>query len=269
VGGTNAIISAIRAAVAAKVEVPPVTNFAIGGTAGTAPFSVKFTNATTYSNSWVWDFGDGTTSTEHSPTHTYYLPGIYSVTLTAAGPGGSLSKTSSTLITVGEAPGVPVGTNCSSGAPVEVLFGDQTEGTDASSPVGVATAFSTTASGCGNVGSLSVYLDSKSTAKRLILGLYSHENGHPGSLLVQASTSNPIAGAWNTIPIFPKPVEIGATFWIAILGTATGEVHFHTKAGGCTAETSAEPNLTTLPATWTTGAIQGACPVSAYGSSTP
>src|SRR5690606_37172669 len=45
---------------------------------------VQFTNqssanATTYS----WDFGDGTTSTDASPMHTYTVDGIYTVTLTA------------------------------------------------------------------------------------------------------------------------------------------------------------------------------------------
>jgi len=31
---------------------------------------------------WAWDFGDGTTSTEQSPTHTYAAPGEYIVSLT-------------------------------------------------------------------------------------------------------------------------------------------------------------------------------------------
>ena len=34
--------------------------------------------------SWLWDFGDGTTSTEQNPTHTYAVAGTYPVTLTAA-----------------------------------------------------------------------------------------------------------------------------------------------------------------------------------------
>ncbi len=269
VGGPNSIISAVRAAVAATVEVPPVTNFAIGGTIGSAPFSVKFTNATTHASSLVWDFGDGVTSSEPSPTHTYLLPGTYTVMLTASGPGGTVSKTASTPITVSAAPGVPVGTGCSSGTPPAALFGDQTVGTDDVSALGVATAFSTTASGCGNVGSLSVYLDSKSTATRLILGLYSDADGHPGTLLVQGSTSSPVAGAWNTISISPRSVGTGAVYWIAILGTQTGPVHFNTKAGSCAAEISAQSNLTALPSTWTTGSFKGACQVSAYGSSTP
>lgn len=31
---------------------------------------------------WLWDFGDGTTSTEQNPSHTYLSPGEYEVTLT-------------------------------------------------------------------------------------------------------------------------------------------------------------------------------------------
>jgi len=35
--------------------------------------------------SWLWNFGDGNTSTEQNPTHTYAEPGIYIVTLTVNG----------------------------------------------------------------------------------------------------------------------------------------------------------------------------------------
>lgn len=46
-----------------------------------ASFSNTSINATTY----AWDFGDGTTSTEENPTHTYSGPGEYLVTLFAYG----------------------------------------------------------------------------------------------------------------------------------------------------------------------------------------
>ena len=36
-----------------------------------------------------WGFGDGVTSTLQHPTHTYVLPGTYTVTLTVAGPDGT------------------------------------------------------------------------------------------------------------------------------------------------------------------------------------
>ena len=38
---------------------------------------------------WTWDFGDGTTSTERNPVHTYQEAGTYTVSLTVVGPGGS------------------------------------------------------------------------------------------------------------------------------------------------------------------------------------
>jgi PKD repeat protein len=38
---------------------------------------------------WLWDFGDGTTSTLQNPSHSYSKTGQYTVTLTVYGPGGS------------------------------------------------------------------------------------------------------------------------------------------------------------------------------------
>src|SRR4051794_7772476 len=52
-----------------------------------------------------------------------------------------------------------------------------------SNSAGVAEAFRTTASSSGAVGSLSLYVDSGSTAKSLVVGLYANNAGHPGALL--------------------------------------------------------------------------------------
>ncbi|MFH0866223.1 MAG: M4 family metallopeptidase [Bacteroidota bacterium] len=49
------------------------------------PSTVLFTNMSTNSNQFLWDFGDGTTSTDMSPSHTYTAFGNYSVSLIAYG----------------------------------------------------------------------------------------------------------------------------------------------------------------------------------------
>ncbi|MDA7558578.1 PKD domain-containing protein, partial [Flavobacteriaceae bacterium] len=61
--------------------------------------TINFTNTSTGFDSYVWDFGDGsTTSTETSPSHQYTETGTYTVTLTATSSCGS--DTATTTITV-------------------------------------------------------------------------------------------------------------------------------------------------------------------------
>lgn len=56
--------------------------------------------------SWVWDFGDGQTSTEQNPKHTYTTDGIYTVSLTAKNSFGQDTKVQTDLIRVGVGPRV-------------------------------------------------------------------------------------------------------------------------------------------------------------------
>ncbi len=46
--------------------------------------SVKFINTSDFADSYFWNFGDGTSSTETNPTHIFENEGSYSVTLTAS-----------------------------------------------------------------------------------------------------------------------------------------------------------------------------------------
>jgi len=46
---------------------------------------------------WAWDFGDGATSTEENPTHTYAARGDYTVTLTVTNDEGLSDSTSATI----------------------------------------------------------------------------------------------------------------------------------------------------------------------------
>ncbi len=49
---------------------------------------VDFENLSLYGTSFIWDFGDGNTSTETNPSHNYESPGTYNVILQVAGPCG-------------------------------------------------------------------------------------------------------------------------------------------------------------------------------------
>jgi outer membrane protein assembly factor BamB len=153
----------------------------------------------------------------------------------------------------------------------QVLLGDQSiESSVDSNAINKAEAFQTTASLSGTVGSLTVYTDTKSTATKVYLGLYADNNGHPGALLSQASSTSLALGAWNTIPISPVNVVANTRYWIAILGTTAGTPFFRDRASGsCKSESSSQSTLTSLPATWSTGAVYSDCPISAYGSALP
>ncbi|MBK9174837.1 MAG: PKD domain-containing protein [Flavobacteriales bacterium] len=59
---------------------------------------VTFINNSTGGDAYNWDFGDGATSGEESPTHAYDLPGSYTVTLTVS--NGSCTSSSTVTITV-------------------------------------------------------------------------------------------------------------------------------------------------------------------------
>jgi PKD repeat protein len=87
--------------VVVRAPAKPIAKFSISRTSGTTPLAVAFTNATTGQvDSWTWDFGDGTTSAEKSPTHVYTALGEYTVKLIATGLGGSSPATAATPIKV-------------------------------------------------------------------------------------------------------------------------------------------------------------------------
>jgi len=72
------------------------TNYITVNAAPTAGFTttmagttVTFNNTTTNANSYAWDFGDGGSSNEANPVHTYSTDGVYNVTLTATNDCGS------------------------------------------------------------------------------------------------------------------------------------------------------------------------------------
>lgn len=51
--------------------------------------AIQFTNASENAESFTWNFGDGTVTSETNPTKSFSEPGIYTVKLTAVGQGGT------------------------------------------------------------------------------------------------------------------------------------------------------------------------------------
>lgn len=67
----------------------PTAQFATNDTVGcSTPFSASFTNNSTGAASYTWSFGDGSTSTSTSPTHSYTSLGIYDIQLIAISSNG-------------------------------------------------------------------------------------------------------------------------------------------------------------------------------------
>jgi hypothetical protein len=60
--------------------------------------TVQFTDLS-FSNivAWLWDFGDGTTSTEQNPLHVFPIYAVYNVTLYVFGAYGGYDSTTQTL----------------------------------------------------------------------------------------------------------------------------------------------------------------------------
>jgi gliding motility-associated-like protein len=67
---------------------------------GCMPLTVHFQNYSAYSDSYLWDFGDGNVSNKSNPVYTYYEAGNYTVKLTVSGPGGTATKSRESTVWV-------------------------------------------------------------------------------------------------------------------------------------------------------------------------
>lgn len=78
----------------------PLAKFEVSTTTPSVGEEVSFTNNTNQKYTCEWDFGDGTTSTEWSPKHTYTSVGVYTATLTAKNKKGTATSSKPITITV-------------------------------------------------------------------------------------------------------------------------------------------------------------------------
>jgi len=100
-------------------------------TSGVSPLAVQFTNQSTGDyDTCTWTFGDGETSSScGNPTHTYATKGVYTVTLTVSGAGGTDTLTRTDSITVYEPVQADFAGSPSAGIPpLLVTFTNQSTG---------------------------------------------------------------------------------------------------------------------------------------------
>lgn len=139
-GGSSSISKTISVTNPPNVLQPPTASFTATSVSGNSPLVVTFTNTSARATSYLWNFGDGTTSTAVSPTHTFTNNSngttlTRTVTLTATNAAGSNISTKNNYISItNPAPNSSklvarfTATPVSGKRPVKVQFTDQSTG---------------------------------------------------------------------------------------------------------------------------------------------
>lgn len=192
IGGTTTTVR--KSYISATVLIPsPVVDFIGTPTNEYYPFTASFTNLTTGATVYEWNFGDGSTSSLENPTHVYTTSGVYDVTLTAYGSGGSTTVTKSAYITSLATP-----------VPTVTFYGNPLTGYAGLTLI----SFTGLVSGVGITGYSWNFGDNTSSAVQNP----SHTYNTPGTYTVEFSASN--AGGFGvtsianyvTISAVPAPV---------------------------------------------------------------
>ena len=120
----------------AVYDAAPVAGFIGTPTSGSEPLTIQFNDTSAGNNitSWLWDFGDGSSSTIQDPAHIFNF-GNYTVTLTVSNDGGSSTTQKVDYITVYDpAPNASFTSNISYGdEPLTVQFNDTSTGNNITS----------------------------------------------------------------------------------------------------------------------------------------
>jgi DNA-binding beta-propeller fold protein YncE len=137
------------------------------------------------------------------------------------------------------------------------------------SPAGVAVVFPFADRRRGSASTITLYIDRRSRARQLLVGLYSDRNGHPASLLAAGSLRSPRAGHWNRAHIGRTSLQPGKRYWIGVLARGGGLSFRGSRHGRCRGLRSTRSRLRSLPSGWIGGVKHGRCPISAFVSGIP
>lgn len=97
-------------------------------TSCTLPLTVNFTNTSNNASNATWYFGDNTTSTQFSPSHTYTQPGLYNVSLAVNSACGADSIAQSSYINI-NTPTAPASADVSNCTPTSFTLNATGSGT--------------------------------------------------------------------------------------------------------------------------------------------
>ncbi|OCC10578.1 PQQ-dependent sugar dehydrogenase [Streptomyces sp. PTY087I2] len=215
----------------------PVAKAAADRTSGPTPLAVSFSSAGSADPeggnlTYAWDFGDGATSTDPNPSHTYTTAGTYNPTLTVTDPEG-LTGTASLVVTAGNtAPTVTLTTPANGSlfsfgdsVPFTVTVSDPEDGTVDCSKVKVTYLLGhdshrhqiTSKNGCS--GTIDVPVDGEHDSAANIYGVFDAEytdagglTTHSDSILQPRHRQGEHFAAQNGIEVAPHgPAEGGAT----------------------------------------------------------
>jgi PKD repeat protein len=87
---------------------------------------VSLANTSTEANSYLWNFGDGGSSTQVNPTHLYTTPGTYTIALTAFNSCGSSTASQLVIVTLPPTAGFTA-ENVAGCAPLTVAFANTSQ----------------------------------------------------------------------------------------------------------------------------------------------
>ncbi len=184
----------------------PLAKAAADRTSGPTPLAVSFSSAGSADPeggnlTYAWDFGDGTTSTDANPSHTYTTAGTYNPTLTVTDPEG-LTGTASLVVTAGNsAPTVTLTTpadgslfSFGDSVPFTVTVSDPENGTVDCSKVKVTYLLGhdshrhqiTSKNGCS--GTIDVPVDGEHDSAANIYGVFDAEYTDAGGLTTHSDS---------------------------------------------------------------------------------
>ena len=103
----------------------PISSFVLNPSSGcSVPHSVFFNDQSTLPDTWLWNFGDGNTSTLQNPVHNYTTGGDFTVTLTVSDTINGCTSVSTDLVSVTQLDAEYMISNPFGCGPLTVTFSD-------------------------------------------------------------------------------------------------------------------------------------------------